>query len=75
MNIILASTSTLFGGNYLEYLQHEIVELFTGIDEIIFIPFARPGGISHEDYTNTARTFFSIINIKVKGVHEFEVKM
>lgn len=75
MNIILASTSTLFGGNYLEYLQHEIAELFTGIDEIIFIPFARPGGISHEDYTNTARTFFAKLNIKVKGLHEFEDKM
>lgn len=75
MNIILASTSTLFGGNYLEYLQKEIQELFTGIEEIIFIPFARPGGISHEDYTNTARTFFSKLNIKVKGLHEFEDKM
>ncbi|KIA88820.1 dipeptidase PepE [Kaistella jeonii] len=75
MNIILASTSTLFGGNYLEYLQHEIKELFTGIEEIIFIPFARPGGISHEDYTNTASIFFSKLNIKVKGLHEFEDKI
>ena len=72
MNIILASTSTLFGGNYLEYLSHEITELFHGIDEIIFIPFARPGGISHDDYTQKAREFFATINIKVKGLHEFE---
>jgi dipeptidase E len=74
MNIILASTSTLFGGKYLEYLEKEITELFTGIDEVVFIPFARPGGISHEDYTNTARIFFSKINIKLKGLHEFEDK-
>ena len=72
MNIILASTSTLFGGNYLEYLTKEITELFYGIDEIIFIPFARPGGISHDDYTQKAREFFATINIKVKGLHEFE---
>ena len=72
MNIILASTSTLFGGNYLEYLSNEITELFHGIDEIIFIPFARPGGISHDDYTQKAREFFATINIKVKGLHEFE---
>lgn len=74
MNIILASTSTLFGGEYLEYLTEEIVQLFEGIDEIIFIPFARPGGISHDEYTQKARSFFDKINIKVKGLHEFDEK-
>lgn len=74
MNIILASTSTLFGGQYLEYLKTEITELYSGIDEIIFVPFARPGGISHEEYTQKARAFFEAINIKVKGLHEFENK-
>lgn len=71
MNAILASTSTLFGGNYLEYLKDELITLFVGIDEIIFIPYARPGGISHEEYTAKARDFFSQANIKVKGLHEF----
>lgn len=72
MNIILASTSTLFGGNYLEYLKDDIQELYSGISEIIFIPFARPSGISHDDYTEKARSFFSQINIAVKGLHEFD---
>lgn len=71
MNIILASTSTLFGGQYLEYLRHEIQELFAGISEIIFIPFARPSGISHDDYTQKARGFFDTLKINVKGLHEF----
>lgn len=74
MNIILASTSTLFGGQYLAYLKDELVELYKGIDEIIFIPFARPGGISHEEYTQKAALFFETVNIKVKGLHEFENK-
>lgn len=74
MNIILASTSTLFGGNYLEYLTPEIEKLFSGIDEIVFIPFARPGGISHDDYTEKVRSFFASLSIKVKGLHEFENK-
>ena len=74
MNIILASTSTLFGGAYLEYLKEELINLYRGIDEIIFIPFARPGGISHDDYTEKARSFFETINIKVKGLHEFDNK-
>jgi dipeptidase E len=71
MNVILASTSTLFGGNYLEYLKHELIKLFKGVDEIVFIPFARPGGISHEVYTAKASDFFASLNIKVRGLHEF----
>lgn len=74
MNVLLASTSTLFGGNYLEYLTREIKNLFEGIDEIIFIPFARPGGISHEDYTAKAKEFFAALGIQVKGLHEFDDK-
>ncbi|CAM3091567.1 dipeptidase PepE [Chryseobacterium flavum] len=74
MNIILASTSTLFGGEYLEYLREELIQLYSGIDEIIFIPFARPGGISHDEYTEKARSFFETININVKGLHEFDNK-
>ena len=72
MNILLASTSTLYGGKYLEYIKSEIAELFTGIDEIVFIPFARPGGVSHDDYTQKVKEFFAQLNIKVKGLHEFE---
>lgn len=72
MNIILASTSTLFGGTYLAYLQKEITNLFKGVEEIIFIPFARPGGISHEEYTEKVRQFFAGVQIKVRGLHEFD---
>jgi dipeptidase E len=72
MNVLLASTSTLFGGDFLAYLKEEIKELFSGIDEIIFIPFARPGGITHDNYTKKAQEFFSQLNIKVKGLHEFD---
>lgn len=72
MNVLLASTSTLYGGNYLEYLTSEIAELFAGVDEIIFIPFARPGGISHDDYTDKVKVFFAELQIKATGLHEFE---
>ncbi len=74
MNILLASTSTLYGGQYLAYIKDEIAELFSGVDEILFIPFARPGGISHEDYTAKAAEFFADLNIRVRGLHEFEHK-
>lgn len=73
-NVILASTSALYGGGYLEYLVDEIKGLFTGVDEIIFIPFARAGGLSHEEYTGKAASFFAGVNIRVKGLHEFDDK-
>lgn len=72
MNIILASTSTLFGGKYLEYLKDELIQLYKGIDEVLFIPYARPSGISHEEYTAKAKEAFSSINIDIKGIHEYE---
>ncbi|UYQ92227.1 dipeptidase PepE [Chitinophaga horti] len=70
-NIVLASTSTLFGEAYLQYLTPVIKELFEGIDEIIFVPFARPGGISHDDYTAKAAGAFAELGIKVTGLHTF----
>ena len=72
MNIILASTSTLFGGKYLEYLRDELIKLYQGIDEVLFIPYARPSGISHEEYTAKTQEFFATIGIKIKGIQEFE---
>lgn len=74
-NVVLASTSTLFGGNYLDYLKPVIQDLFSGLDSIVFVPFARPGGISHDAYTAKAQEFFEGIGIKVVGLHTFENKV
>lgn len=70
-NIILASTSTLHGQEYLEYLLPEIASLFEGKQEVVFIPFARPGGITHYNYTKRVQKVFETIKIKIKGLHEF----
>lgn len=71
-HLIIASTSTLHGGSYLEYLSHSLVELYSSCHEIVFIPYARPSGISYEEYTDRVRVFFSKLNKNVKGIHEFE---
>tara|TARA_R100000935_G_scaffold58249_1_gene94547 strand:- start:1387 stop:2094 length:708 start_codon:yes stop_codon:yes gene_type:complete len=73
-NAILASTSTLHGEEYLSYLLPQIAELYKNCTEIIFIPYARPGGISHEEYTAMVQNAFETISITVKGIHEFEDK-
>ena len=71
-NAIIASTSTIFGGEYLEYLLPELEKLFAKASTILFIPFARPSGISHDDYTERVRLAFQKIDKKIVGLHEFE---
>lgn len=70
--MIIASTSTLHGSGYLDYLSKEMTVLFKDTDTVLFIPYARPGGISHNQYTEIAHDAFSKIGKEVKGIHEFD---
>ena len=69
---LIASTSTVFDGTFLDYLLPVLKEHFATVSSLVFIPFARPGGISHEAYTEKVIPFFKQLNIEVKGIHEFE---
>tara|TARA_R110002049_G_scaffold993_3_gene7148 strand:- start:25112 stop:25819 length:708 start_codon:yes stop_codon:yes gene_type:complete len=71
-HIIIASTSTLHGSGYLEYLHKDLELFFKAIDNILFIPYARPSGISYDDYTEIAAKGFSKIGKKTIGIHTFE---
>ncbi len=71
-HLIIASTSTIHGSGYLEYILEELSELFKNAKTIVFVPYARPGGISHNDYTEIASKAFSKIGKKVVGLHTFE---
>lgn len=70
--VIIASTSTVFGGTYLDYLLPTLADHFKNVSTLVFVPFARPGGISHEEYTDKVKPVFKQLNIDVKGIHEFE---
>lgn len=70
--LIIASTSTLHGGGYLEYIMPTLQTFFKDCRSLLFIPYARPGGISHDDYTNRVRAAFAQIDLKVNGLHEFD---
>lgn len=70
--MLIASTSTIHGSDYLEYLLPELKLFFKEIKELVFVPYARPSGISYEGYTAIARKAFSELNISVKGIHEFD---
>ena len=70
--MLLASTSTIHGQKYLEYLLEEISVLFKGCKNILFIPFARPSGISHFEYTDVVKNTLKKININVLDYHSDE---
>jgi dipeptidase E len=71
-NLVIASTSTVYGGEYLDYITDGIAELFKDTEEVIFIPYARPGGISHDEYTEKATKAFQKVGKKLIGLHTFD---
>ena len=71
-NLIIASTSTIYHGTYLEYLLPTLKEHFKGVSTLLFVPYARPSGITHNEYTDKVRTAFATIGIQVKGLHEYD---
>ena len=71
-NIIIASTSTIHGSGYLDYILNDLMSFFKDAPEILFIPYARPSGISYNDYTKKVSEAFAKIDKTVKGIHEFE---
>jgi len=70
--IIIASTSTVHGGEPLDYLLEELRVFFKDSVEILFIPYARPSGITHDEYTKKVRIAFNKIGKTIRGIHEFD---
>lgn len=70
--LLIISTSKIHGSLYLEYLLPELRDFLKGLNELVFIPYARPGGISHDEYTSYPRKALKALGIKVRGIHEFE---
>lgn len=71
-NLIIASTSTVHGSGFLEYLLPDLKTHFANLKEIVFVPYARPGGITHDTYTEKVKEVFNNIDITVRGLHEFK---
>ena len=70
--LLIASTSTVHGSGYLEYLLPTLAVFFADVKNLLFIPYARPGGISYDEYTKSVQKAFAKIEIEVKGIHEFK---
>lgn len=71
--LLLISNSTLHGSGYLQHCEDQIQQ-FLGerIKTVLFIPYARPGGMSHDDYTIIAQQKFLQMGYKLTGIHSYE---
>lgn len=67
--ILAASTSTIYGSGYLEYVLDRAAEFFNA-EQILFIPYARPSGVTYDEYTEAPRKAFAQKGIGVIGIHE-----
>lgn len=72
MKLLLASTSAIHGSGYLEYCDAPVKAHFEGVKNLVFVPYARPGGLSHDAYTALARKKFEEFGITVTGLHTFD---
>ncbi len=70
--LLIVSTSTIHGSGYLEYILPEVANFFHGRENLIFIPYARPGGISHDGYTELAQKAFASVGLSIRGLHTFD---
>ena len=73
-SLLLISNSTLHGSGYLDHCAEEIQSFLKNDSTVLFIPYARPGGITHDEYTDTAKTRFEKMGKTLHGIHEFKNK-
>lgn len=70
--LLIVSTSTIHGSSYLEYILPEVADFFNGSSNLVFVPYARPGGITHDGYTELAQKAFSSVGLNIRGLHTFD---
>lgn len=68
MQLLIVSTSSIHGKPYLTYLEDEVKDFFPR-KNILFIPYARPGGLTWDEYTAKAAERFSEWGFKMTGIH------
>jgi dipeptidase E len=74
-HLLLVSTSTVHGSSYLSYIMPDVKRFFSGCSNLVFIPYARPGGISLEEYSNAAAKAFAEAGLSIKGIHTWDSPM
>ncbi len=65
--ILLLSTSTVFGGGYLDYAETELRDFLGTTKRVLFIPFALH---DHAGYAGRVREKFQALGVAVDSLHE-----
>jgi dipeptidase E len=65
--LLLLSTSTVFGGGYLEYADAELRDFLQRVRRILFVPFALA---DHNAYAGKVRERFRRMNCEIDSLHE-----
>ncbi len=71
-NLLLISNSTLHGSGYLDHCAKEITKFLGNRTNILFIPYARPNGMTHDEYTKLNRKRFKNMGYKLTGIHKHD---
>lgn len=69
--VLMISTSKIHGSEYMEYIVDEVKEFLGDRKNLLFIPYARPSGITHDEYTAFPAAALKPAGIQVKGIHEY----
>ncbi|MEQ8324471.1 MAG: dipeptidase PepE [Vicingaceae bacterium] len=68
-SLLLLSTSTMHGGAFLDYCKESVRSHFSELNEILFVPYARPSGISNDEYTKIVSECLGEWGLGVRGIH------
>lgn len=71
--LLLISNSTLHGGGYLDHCEGD-VKSFLGdsVKNVTFVPFARPSGVTWDEYAGKARERFEKMGYELKSIHQYD---
>ncbi|MEK6899403.1 MAG: dipeptidase PepE [Nanoarchaeota archaeon] len=68
--LLLISNSTLHGSGYLDHCEPMIRDFMGKNKRILFVPYARPSGMTHDDYAKKAYERFDKMGIRLDSIHQ-----
>lgn len=73
-NLLLISNSKSRGGGFLDHAEASIREVLeeANAQTVLFIPYARPGGRTWDEYTALVRERFKQMGFDLRGIHEYD---
>jgi dipeptidase E len=70
--LLLISNSTLHGSGYLDHCAEEITNFLGNRTSILFIPYARPSGMTYDEYTKLNSARFEKMGYKLISIHQHD---